>query len=56
LVADIRYTMRLLSKAPGFALAVVVVIALRIGSKSAILTLLDKTMIRPPPLALQSYM
>jgi hypothetical protein len=48
--------MRPFSRASGFALAVVVVIALRIGSKSAIFTLLDKTVIRPPPLALQSYM
>jgi len=51
LVADVRYAMRLLSKAPAFALAVVIVIALGIGSNSAIFTLLDKTVIRPLPYA-----
>jgi putative ABC transport system permease protein len=51
LVADIRYALRLLSKAPGFTLAVLIVIALGIGSNSAIFTLLDKTVIRPLPYA-----
>jgi putative ABC transport system permease protein len=49
LFADVRYAMRLLSKAPGFALAVVIVIALGIGANSAIFTLVDKTVIRPLP-------
>ena len=49
LVADIRYALRLLSKGPGFTVAVLIVIALGIGSNSAIFTLLDKTVIRPLP-------
>jgi predicted permease len=48
---DIRYAVRLFARAPGFALAVVVVLALGIGSNSAIFTILDRTMIRPLPYA-----
>jgi hypothetical protein len=39
---DLRYAIRLLSRAPGFTLAVVVVLALGIGTNSAIFTVLDK--------------
>ncbi len=48
---DLRYAIRLLSRAPGFTLAVVLVLALGIGSNSAIFTVLDKTVIRPLPYA-----
>jgi putative ABC transport system permease protein len=48
---DLRYALRLLSRAPGFTLAVVVVLALGIGANSAIFTVLDKTVIRPLPYA-----
>ena len=49
LLADLRYAIRLLSRAPGFVLAVVVVLALGIGSNSAIFAALDQTVIRPLP-------
>src|SRR3979411_984917 len=48
-LADLRYAVRLLSRAPGFSLAVVVILALGIGSNTAIFTVLDKTVIRPLP-------
>lgn len=48
---DFRYALRLLSRAPGFTLAVVVVLALGIGANSAIFTVLDRTVIRPLPYA-----
>src|SRR5579871_1377136 len=51
LLADVRYAVRLLMRAPGFTLAVVLVLALGIGSNSAIFTALDKTVIRPLPYA-----
>jgi predicted permease len=51
LLADVRYALRLLRRAPGFALAVVVVLALGIGANSAIFTALDKIVIRPLPYA-----
>jgi macrolide transport system ATP-binding/permease protein len=47
LLTDVRYAFRLLTRAPGFTLAVV--LALGIGSNSAIFTALDKTVIRPLP-------
>src|ERR1017187_8661346 len=46
---DLRYALRLLLRVPGFTLAVVVVLALGIGSNAAIFTALDKTVIRPLP-------
>jgi len=48
---DLRYALRVLSRAPGFTLAVVVVLALGIGSNSAIFSALDQTVIRPLPYA-----
>jgi predicted permease len=51
LLADVRYAFRLLTRAPGFAFAVVLVLALGIGSNSAIFTVLDKTVISPLPYA-----
>ncbi|HLK20088.1 MAG TPA: ABC transporter permease [Bryobacteraceae bacterium] len=49
LLADLRYALRLLSRSPGFTLVVIGVLALGIGSNSAIFTALDKTVIRPLP-------
>jgi putative ABC transport system permease protein len=46
---DLRYALRGLCKAPGFTLAVVLVLALGIGSNSAIFSALDQTVIRPLP-------
>jgi putative ABC transport system permease protein len=49
--SDVRYTVRVLSKAPGFTLAVVLVLALAIGSNSAIFSALDQIVIRSLPYA-----
>ena len=49
LIADLRYAIRLLARAPGFTIAVIVVLALGIGANSAIFTALDRTVIRPLP-------
>src|SRR6516162_9096203 len=48
-LADLRLAVRLLTRSPGFTLAVVVVMALGIGANSAIFTALDQTVIRPLP-------
>src|ERR1051325_7597564 len=47
--SDIRFALRVLRKAPGFTIAVIVVLALGIGANSAIFTALDRTVIRPLP-------
>src|SRR5882724_1156415 len=51
LLSDLRYALRLLWRAPGFAIAVVLVLALGIGANTAIFTALDRTVIRPLPYA-----
>ena len=48
-LADLRLAVRLLTRSPGFTVAVVVVMALGIGANSAIFTALDQTVIRPLP-------
>src|SRR5580693_1368189 len=47
--SDVRYSLRILLKAPGMALTVVAVLALAIGSNSAIFSALDQIVIRPLP-------
>ena len=47
--ADLRHSIRLLRRAPGFALAVVGALALGIGANTAIFSALDQTVIRPLP-------
>jgi putative ABC transport system permease protein len=47
---DVRYTLRGLRLAPGFALAVVVTLALGIGATSGIFSVIDRLMFRPPAL------
>lgn len=49
LLADIRYTVRVLRHARGFTLAVVAILALGIGANSAVFSALDQTAIRPLP-------
>ena len=51
LVHDIRYGVRLLRRAPGFALTAVSIIALGIGATTAAFTLLDYVLLRPLPFA-----
>lgn len=47
MLSDLRYALRLLMRAPGFTLAVVLVLALGIGANSAIFTAVDQLVIRP---------
>ena len=49
--SDLRYALRVLSRAPGFTLSVVLVLALGTGVNSAIFSALDKVVIRPLPFA-----
>ena len=50
-LTDLRHSVRLLGRAPGFALAVILILALGIGANSALFTALDRTVIRPLPYA-----
>lgn len=49
LVQDLRYALRQLRNAPGFALVVVFTLALAIGVSTAVFSVLDATVVRPLP-------
>ena len=49
LVSDIIYALRQIRQNPGFALVVVITLALGIGANSAIFSLIDGVMLRPLP-------
>jgi hypothetical protein len=49
--SDIRSAIRIVRRAPGFSLVIIAVLALGIGSNTALFSALDQTVIRPLPYA-----
>src|ERR1700685_1576749 len=51
IVADLRYSLRPLRRAPGFALTAIVVLALGMGASVAIFAFVDAALLEPLPYA-----
>jgi putative ABC transport system permease protein len=49
LATDMRFGWRMLRRSPGFALAAILTLALGIGANTAMFSVADTLMFRPPP-------
>jgi hypothetical protein len=47
-VADAKFALRQLRRSPGFAISTIVILAFGIGAPTAIFTLVDGILLRPP--------
>jgi putative ABC transport system permease protein len=49
LLADLRFGWRMLARHPGFFLVAILAVAIGIGANTAVFTVADQVLFRPPP-------